>query len=74
MCCAYGTKGTKTDVGYDCVVIPGASKVTAPVNQITPNAICGRSNGLVTAKGKINKTVCSKFAQSLYKLGNCLLL
>ena len=60
MCCAYGTKGTKTTIGYDCVQIPGASKATSPVNQIVPNTICGRSAGLVTAKGKVNKTICSK--------------
>ena len=61
MCCAYGTDGKGSKVGYDCVIIPGASKFTAPVNVPVANAICGKNIGLVTAKGTTAKTICSKF-------------
>ena len=62
MCCGYGSKATAAIVGYDCVIIPGASKVTASPMVAVPNAICGKSIGLVTGTkaNKINKTVCSE--------------
>ena len=62
MCCGYGPDGMGTGVGYDCVFIPGASKATLPVNVLAPNAYCGKSAGLVSAKGDAtkNKTICSK--------------
>jgi hypothetical protein len=40
-------------------MIPGASKA-ATVNVPVPNSICGNGAGLVTAMGKIAKTICSK--------------
>ncbi len=46
--------------GYDCVMIPGATKASnkSPV----PNSICGNGKGLVTlAAGTTSATVCSKF-------------
>jgi hypothetical protein len=52
--------GTKT-TGYDCVMIPGASKASnkAPV----PNSICGNGKGLVTTViGMTPATVCSEFS------------
>ena len=61
MCCAYGSDGKASKVGYDCVVIPGASKATLPANSPVPNAICGNGIGLVTATGTGPKTICSKF-------------
>ena len=60
ICCGYGSKGTKT-TGYDCVMIPGASKATANKNP-APNSICGNGKGLITtavAAAMITKTVCS---------------
>ena len=68
MCCGYGSKGTAVIVGYDCVIIPGAEKVTASPMTPAPNAICGgKSVGLVTGTkaNKINKTVCSKFPPNI---------
>jgi len=50
-------------MGYDCVMIPGASKITAN-NNPAPNSICGQGAGLVTATGMTSTTVCSK---RLYK-------
>jgi hypothetical protein len=40
-------------------MIPGASKA-ATVNAPAPNSICGNGAGLVSAMGKIAKTICSK--------------
>ena len=48
-----------TSLGYDCVMIPGATKASnkSPV----PNSICGNGKGLVTlAAGTTSATVCSK--------------
>ena len=61
-CCAYGADGLKT-FGYDCVVIPGAAKMTTPFAMIGP-AFCGAAGLLytdsVTSKTG-GKTVCSEF-------------
>ncbi len=58
VCCGYGTKGTVTS-GFDCAIIPVAVKMTA--NTALPhNAFCGRSAGLVVAKGTTAATVCSQ--------------
>jgi len=55
--------------GYDCVMIPGASKATAAKNP-APNSLCGNGAGLVTvAAGVISKTVCSKYSNSLGRVG-----
>lgn len=56
-CCGYGMDGKASKIGYDCVIIPGASKVTM---KLAPSAICGKSVGLVTATGTASKTICSK--------------
>ncbi len=57
MCCAYGVAGM-ANMGFDCVVIPGASNF---LNKLpVPNSICGQGKGLVTAIGGDSKTVCSK--------------
>jgi hypothetical protein len=51
-------------MGYDCVMIPGASKFTAPVQRPVGQSICGNGAGLVTvnsAAAAATKTVCSKF-------------
>ena len=61
LCCGYGTDGMKTTAGYDCIMIPGASKATGTM---VPPAQCGGFQGLVTAKASkqtSSKTVCSKY-------------
>ena len=72
MCCGYGLDGMGTAVGYDCVVIPGASKATLPVNVPVANAYCGKNAGLVSAKGDAtkNKTICSKLFQIIVLINN----
>ena len=50
-------------MGYDCVIIPGAAKVTSPFPLIANQAFCGGAGLLytdtVTSKTG-GKTVCSK--------------
>ena len=63
MCCAYGVDGMKTAIGYDCLVIPGASAAATPVNTPAPNVYCGNNAGLVSKKSgdaTANKTICSE--------------
>ena len=57
-CCAYGTTGKATK-GYDCVIIPGAAKVTGAL--LKNQAICGKA-GLVTKTTVMagGTTICSK--------------
>jgi hypothetical protein len=57
ICCGYGSKGTLTS-GYDCVMIPGATKAADKVP--VPNSICGQGKGLVTVTKGTTVTVCSK--------------
>jgi hypothetical protein len=45
-------------VGYDCLVVPGAQKVTASA-KVIPNSFCGGKLA-VTNSGTAHKTVCSK--------------
>jgi len=47
--------------GFECIMIPGATKNTA-IKSEAPNSICGKSAGLVTAAGGVanTKTICSK--------------
>jgi hypothetical protein len=72
-CCGYGAAGAGT-MGFDCVVIPGAVKMTTPFTSV-PNQICGgKSVGLVTTAGMIGKTICSKFSLLFYSSLKCCLL
>lgn len=59
-CCGYGTAGASKS--YDCVIIPEASKVTAPSTLLTGNAFCGGGTmgGLATVTAAVPSTVCSK--------------
>ena len=55
--------GKKT-LGYDCVIIPGAAKMTTPFPLIANQAFCGAgglgyADASATATG--GKTVCCKF-------------
>ena len=68
ICCGYGSLGVMTS-GYDCVMIPGATKAAdkAPV----PNSICGQGKGLVTVvAGMTTATVCSKYSQFYSMFGD----
>ncbi|XP_059097431.1 uncharacterized protein LOC131891786 [Tigriopus californicus] len=58
MCCGYGMDGQGVK-GYDCVMIPGAEKMTDPRDILQANSFCGRSKGLVTMEGTVPATVCS---------------
>lgn len=49
--------GTK---GYDCLMIPGAEKMTDPGDILKANSFCGRNKGLVTTEGTVPATVCCK--------------
>ena len=58
MCCGgYGSKGTKTSGGYDCLLIPGAMTKNSAVKF---PAMCGGKGGLVAASGTTGVTLCSK--------------
>lgn len=74
MCCGYGPAGVKTvDLGgYDCVMIPGASKAALPAGTPVPNSICGNGVGLVTtgAIGTASATVCSNL-KIIFKFHHC---
>ena len=59
MCCQYGTDGAKiATVGFDCLIIPGASKPAD--NAAIPPKLCGTAFGLVSAAGVIQVTICCK--------------
>jgi len=60
-CCAYGKSGKGSTSGYDCVIIPGAMKITSPNLPVNNQAFCG-AGGLAysTATSKTGgKTVCT---------------
>ena len=71
-CCGYGGNGLATS-GFDCVIIPGAEKMTAPAAMIAGDAFCGR-NGLATINNMASKTVCSKLNISLLGIYNQLII
>jgi hypothetical protein len=62
ICCGYGAGGVDLN-GYDCVMIPGASKVTNAIYTPAPNSICGNKKGLVKVVSGASTTLCSKFFQ-----------
>jgi len=57
VCCGYGGDGMKT-TGYDCVVIPGASK-EANKADLQASEFCGRQLGSVLGMAKPAATICS---------------
>jgi len=68
MCCGYGTDGKATK-GFDCVIIPGASRKTAKTSSgVTTNGdikdseFCGRQLGVheTTETMGARATICSK--------------
>ena len=65
-CCGYGTNGAGTG-GFDCVMIPSASKQMTSNVILAANAICGRSMGLVSAGGGASATVCCAY----FKMKEC---
>ncbi len=53
----------KITLGYDCLVIPGAAKMTTPYTVLSNQAFCG-AGGLVYAKtSTILRTVCCKYIE-----------
>lgn len=58
-CCGYGNNG-KVTTGYDCVMIPSATKQATAGVVIGANAFCGRSSGLASQATGAAKTVCCK--------------
>lgn len=65
MCCGYGLDGKGTK-GYDCIVIPGASKVNAPGTPVANN-ICGQALATIAGGTVIATTICSKYLYLLSK-------
>ena len=68
MCCGYGVDGKATK-GFDCVIIPGASRKTAKTSSgVTTNGdikdseFCGRQLGVheTTQANGPRATICSK--------------
>jgi hypothetical protein len=60
MCCGYKQTGKGTS-GFDCLMIPGASKAASNPGTLVPQTVCGRSQGLVTsAAGTTATTICCK--------------
>ena len=62
-CCGFGVDGKKSTSGYDCVMIPDASKTDGTI--LKARAFCGPI-GLVTMKGTTAATVCCKFILPFY--------
>jgi hypothetical protein len=58
-CCSYGSKITKTETGFDCAKIPGASKVGGTSLAIAAYGFCGGELGTI-AESVIAATVCCK--------------
>ncbi len=64
MCCSYTTFKSSKITGFDCLLIPGASKATtaggAPV--MLPSNYCGTGQGLVTSvkAAALSVSICSK--------------
>ncbi len=61
ICCGYAFNRNAA-TGFDCLMIPGASRAT-PNRNAAPNSICGNGKGLITtikAIKQASKTVCCK--------------
>jgi len=57
-CCGYGTNGVGTK-GFDCAIIPGASKNTVMSSLFAGDEFCGSVGLSSTAGGGNMVTVCS---------------
>ena len=51
MCCGYGNDGLGVS-GFDCLILPGAAKMTNTQSRLPYDEFCGRSRGLVTSEMK----------------------
>ena len=64
-CCAYGTSGFGS-IGYDCLMIPGASTLT---KNPAPNSFCGAAflilGGSASNTFAQTQTVCSKYNRAI---------
>ena len=64
-CCGFGADGMKT-VGYDCVIIPGASKKAG--DDLKGSEFCGRQLGTAMSGAEVAAaTVCCKFTLAVYE-------
>ena len=59
-CCGYGTDGKGTK-GFDCIIIPGAAKMTSPFVLLASQAFCGQGGLGTKADRSVLVTVCSKY-------------
>jgi hypothetical protein len=60
-CCGYGSKGTATTAGFDCLIIPAAQLHASTAKMLAKGWVqCGGDGGLVTASGTTPLTLCSK--------------
>ena len=59
-CCGYGSDGKGTK-GFDCIIIPGAAKMTEPFTALASHAFCGQGGLGSKTDGNELKTVCSKY-------------
>lgn len=61
-CCAYGNDGAGTN-GFDCVIVPGASKGTNNADMLPGDEFCGRMGFATDIKNNNAAfgTVCSKY-------------
>ncbi len=54
--------GKKTQ-GYDCLVIPGAAKMTTPFTVLPNQAFCGAGGLGYTKTSTIGRTVCCTYIE-----------
>lgn len=66
LCCGYGSTGLKSSKGYDCLLVPGASKTVG--TRLISSRVCGGNFGTaianmaVPARTAAMSTVCTKQA------------
>ena len=73
MCCGYGSDGAKSSKGYDCVIIPMATKqgtISAEIgasmgNTMAGDEFCGSFFGSKTTAAITPSSICSKYFISI---------
>jgi len=76
-CCGFGSKGTATAGGYDCIMIPGAKKTKTTGTALKPS-FCGAKGGIATSSATSKTaTICSsltpfriEFHSDSYEMSN----
>ena len=69
LCCGYGSDGAKSSKGYDCVIIPMATKqatISAEIgasmgNMLAGDEFCGSFFGSKTTAAITPSSICSKW-------------